>query len=143
MNRNLWAAGAATVVVIAVVILGFHALGGPRTQRLVQSDLRTVRTLAELAQQINSKWAASNRTLPANLERFPKSLTQDPVNHEEISYRPKSNDQYELCATFGSDSRGLQTPDVNGASNFWSHPKGEYCFQFDATQQVPQAPYYY
>ena len=45
MSRDVWAGIAATVAVAVVVILGFRVLGGPANQRLVQADLRTVRTL--------------------------------------------------------------------------------------------------
>jgi hypothetical protein len=143
MNRNLLAAVAAMVLVIAVVMLGFHALGGPQTQRLIQSDLRTVRAIADLARQIHSKWAASKEMLPADLQDFPKPQRQNPVTHEDFSYRRKSDSQYELCSAFATDSHTLQAPDTNAASTFWSHPKGSYCFQFDVTQEIPPAPYYY
>ncbi|HXX20705.1 MAG TPA: hypothetical protein VEJ46_14980 [Candidatus Acidoferrum sp.] len=141
MNRNVLAGVVATVLVVAVVILGFHALGSPRNQRLIQMDARAVQRLGELAQQINTKWNLSNKTLPVDLESFPKILTEDPLTHEKISYRRKSDTQYELCATFATDSRNMQPPNVNDPSNFWLHSKGNYCFQFDATQQV-QPSYY-
>lgn len=141
MNRNVWAAGAATLVVIAVVILGFHALGGPQKQRLVQADLRTVQRLANLARQINMKWNSSNKILPADLQSFPKSATEDPITHRQTTYRRKSDSAYELCAVFAAESRSA--PDPQDSTTFWSHPKGEYCFQFDATEQVPLTPYYF
>jgi hypothetical protein len=143
MNRNLVAAVAATTAVIVVVILGFHALGGPGTQRLVQSDLRVVRLLYNLATRINLKWTASGRVLPADLAALPESSTKDAVTGQKFSYRRKSDSQYELCASFSADSHNPPGPEANGESNFWSHPKGDYCFQFDASQPVPQSPYYY
>jgi hypothetical protein len=140
INRNVWAAIGATTAVVVVVILGFRVLGGPRSQRLVQSDLRTVRALASLAQQINQRWGSSGKTLPTNLEKFPKSVKQDPVTAKPFSYRPKSNTEYELCATFAADNRELQTANPD---EHWAHPKGDYCFEFDTTQQVPFVPYVY
>ncbi len=140
MNRNTWFAIVATIAVVAVVILGFRVLGGPGTQRMIQSDLRTVRTLVELAQQINQKWVSSGKVLPANLEEFPNSIKQDPVAHNSFVYHPKSNSEYELCATFATDSRALQAQNIN---NPWAHSKGDYCFQLDASQQVQPVPYYY
>jgi hypothetical protein len=140
MNRDTWAAIVATIAVLAVIALGLHSLGGPRTQRLIQSDLRTVRTLGELAQQIKFKWDNSGKVLPANLEKFPDSVKQNPVTKKPFTYHPKSNSEYELCATFVIDSRTLHAQDT---SDLWAHPKGDYCFQLDASQQVPQVPYYY
>jgi len=146
MNRDTWAAIAATIAVVVVIILGFRVLGGPGRQRLVQSDHRTVRAIAELAQQIKQSWdSSSNRdtlgkVLPANLDKFPASAKQDPLTHKPFTYRPKSNSEYELCATFALDSREAQdqNPDEH-----WAHPKGDYCLHLDAAQPVPQAPYYY
>jgi hypothetical protein len=146
MNRDTWAAIAATIAVVVVIVLGFRVLGGPGRQRLVQSDQRAVRALAELAQQIKQSWdSSSNRdvwgkVLPANLDKFPASAKQDPLTHKSFTYRPKSNGEYELCATFALDSREAQ--DQNPEEH-WAHPKGDYCFPFDATKPVPQAPYYY
>jgi hypothetical protein len=140
MSRELWAALAATAVVLVAVILGFRVLGGPGTQRLIQSDLRTVRDLAGLAQQINSKWRGPEKALPANLDQFPPSSKQDSLTHQPFLYHPKSGSAYELCATFAADSSHL--PSQN-AKDDWAHPKGNYCFQLDASLQVPQVPYYY
>lgn len=143
MNRNTLAAAASTLLVIVVVILGFRSLGGPGKQRLVQSDLRVVRKVSELAQRVNMKWHQSNKTLPADLSSLPQSATQDPVTHQMISYQRKSDEQYDLCAVFSAESQGDPSPAPNDPSTFWSHPKGEHCFEFDASMPVPVAPYAY
>jgi hypothetical protein len=140
MNRDAWTAVAATIAVVAVIAVGMHVLGGPRKQRMMQSDLRTLQTLGQLASQIDLAWATSARVLPANLERFPQSVKQNPLTNKPLVYRPKSNSAYELCATFATDSRTLQA-----ANTFdpWAHPKGDYCFQLDAAQQVTPVPFSY
>jgi hypothetical protein len=143
MNRNTFAAAASTLLVIVVVILGFRSLGGPSKQRLVQADLRIVRSVASLAQQVNMKWRQSSKVLPADLSAFPTTATQEPVTHQAISYRRKSDEQYELCAVFSAASQDDSTQGPNDSNNFWSHPKGEHCFDFDASQSVPIAPYIY
>ena len=140
MNRNTWAAVLASIAVIVVLILGFRVLGGPGKQRLVRSDQRRVQLLAELAQQIKSKWQSSDRVLPASLDDFPKLMTQDPVTLKPFTYRPKSNGQYELCATFATNSLELSNAST---AHPWVHPQGDYCFQLDASRDVPFAPYYY
>lgn len=140
MNRNVWATIAASVAVAAVVILGFRVLGSPGTQRLVQSDLRTVQSLSELARQINVKWAGTDKALPKDLEKFATSVKQDQLSGKSFGYRVKSSKEYELCATFATDSR--EAPVVNKADP-WTHPKGDHCFQFDASQPIPYVPYYY
>jgi hypothetical protein len=143
MNRNTWAAIAATIAVAVVLALGFHVLGSPGTQRKVQFDLRTVRALAELAQQINQKWAGSAKVLPTSLEKFSTMTKLDSATYDSLGYHPKSNGQYELCAKFATDSRDSDVYGGHGGRAPWDHPKGDYCFQLDASQPVPQAPYYY
>ncbi|MCU1243626.1 MAG: hypothetical protein JWO71_4352 [Candidatus Acidoferrum typicum] len=140
MSRDQWAAIAATIAVAVVVILGFRVLGSPASQRLVQADLRTVGAIAELAQQINQKWATGARPLPADLNKLPSALKQDPVTGKPFVYHAKSNDEYELCASFATDNRNA--PTVNTADP-WIHPQGDYCFQFQASTQVPSIPYSY
>lgn len=139
MNRNAWAAIVASVAIAAVIILGFRVLGSPGTQRMVQSDLRTVRSLSELAQQINGRWVGS-KSLPEDLKSFPSTAAQDKVSGKSYGYRVKSSSEYELCATFARDNRddpGLNTGDP------WIHAKGDYCYQFDASRPIPAVPYYY
>lgn len=141
MNRNLWAATVATVTVVAVVILGLRVLGGPAKQRLVQGDLRTVGTLGTLAQQIKATWESSGKELPDNLDKFPDAAKQTVISGKPFTYRKKSKSEYELCATFATDSRdNLQGQNT---SDLWAHPQGDYCFHLDASQQVPPIPYFY
>jgi hypothetical protein len=134
MSRDAWAAIAATVAVVVVALLGFHVLGSPASQRLVQADLRTVHALAELAQQINSKWSTGSRPLPADLEKIPSEVKLDPVSGKPFIYHAKSKDEYELCATFATNNRDTRAP---GAPDRWVHPKGDFCFQFQASESVP------
>ena len=138
MNRNVWATIIATVVVVAVIVLGFHFLGSPESQRKIQSDLRRVTMLAQLAQQINLKCNGPGNELPKTLDDFPGSLKQDPITGKEFDYRRKAANKYELCASFDTDNR--QDSEANPR---WSHPTGNFCFQFDPSQPVPPAPYYY
>ena len=140
MSRDGWAAIAATVAVVVVVILGFRVLGGPANQRLVQADLRTVRTLSELARQINQRWTTGGKTLPENLDKFQTTVKQDPVSGKAFVYHAKSSEEYELCATFATDNRDAH---ATATTDRWLHPKGEYCFQFQASEQVPFVPYNY
>src|ERR1700688_964623 len=105
MSRDARAALVASIAVIAVVALGFAVLGSPGTQRLVRSDERTVRSLAELAQKIQNHWKASHSELPANLDRFLEKEKQDPLTHKPFAYHPKSTTAYELCATFLTDNQ--------------------------------------
>ena len=138
MNRNTWAAIAATLAVIAVVGLGFRFLGGPRRQRLLRADEAKVRALAQFAQNICQSSQGSH-SLPANVDKFSEGLKKDAVTGESFVYHRKSDTEYELCTTFGADNHDQDTS--NAAD--WLHPKGEYCFQFDTTRPIPNPPYDY
>jgi hypothetical protein len=140
MSRDTRAAVAATALVIVVVILGFRVLGSPANQRLVQADLRRVNALSQLAQQINRQWMTAGKTLPSNLDEFSSSLKQDPVSGKVFVYHAKSSDEYDLCATFATDESDAR---MHAAADRWIHPKGDFCFQFQASEQVPWVPYNY
>jgi hypothetical protein len=140
MSRDARAAFFAAIAIVVVIVLGFRVLGGPGTQRLIRSDERTVRSLSELAQKIQQKWRASDSQLPQTLDSFSEKEKQDPLTHKPFVYRPKSNSAYELCATFATDNRHQEPGEAEDA---WRHRKGDFCFPLDATQSIPQAPYYY
>jgi len=140
MSRDARAALVASIAVIVVVVLGFGVLGSPGNQRLIRSDERTVRSLAELAQNIQNKWRASDSELSVNLDSFPEKEKQDPLSHKPFVYRPKSKTAYELCAVFLTDKRHQEPGEPD---DFWRHSKGDFCFSLDTTQPVPHAPYYF
>jgi hypothetical protein len=140
MSRDARAAIVAAIAIVVAIVLGFRVLGGPGTQRLVRSDERTVRSLAELAQKIQQKWRTSNSELPPTLDSFSEKEKQNPLTHKPFVYRPKSNTAFELCASFATDNRHQEPGEAEQA---WRHGKGDFCFPLDATQSIPQAPYYY
>jgi len=142
MSRDTRAALGAAVAVIAVIILGFRFLGSPTSQRLIQSDLRTVQALNQLASQIEQKSKKSNNEIPANLDAFPASAKQDPLTRRNFVYKPKSKTAYDLCATFVAKSPDVE-PQGNPKGEQWAHPAGDYCFSLDASEPVPPAPYYF
>src|SRR5580700_2360085 len=140
MNRNRWATIVATAAVVVVLILGFLFLGSPAKQRLLRADLRTIQALAGIAGQINYSWNHSEKVLPANLDKITGVDKKGSLNGKPFIYHPKQNSEYELCATFAVDSRELAD---SNAVDAWLHPKGDYCFQMDASQPVPAVSYNY
>jgi hypothetical protein len=121
---------AAIGAVLAAVILGFTAMGGPSTQRAVQADVQRVRGLYEIAEAIRSRG-----NLPESLDQVP-FRSNDPETGARYEYRPLSSASYELCATFASDNR-LEAPTQR--STFWLHGPGRRCFQFDVKMTIPPA----
>jgi hypothetical protein len=119
MNRDFRAAIAASLAVVVVIPFGFRVLGSPASQRLVRANAGTVRTLAELAQQIKQKWSDSGQALPANLDQFTDSEKKDPVHDRSFVYHPGSSSKYQPCATVpyrsprtatSASRRGLGSP---------------------------------
>lgn len=141
MNRNLLVGIAVFALVLAAVILGFRSLGGPGRQREIREDNLTVKAISALAIKINRSWKKANGVLPKNLDRFPTDEKQDAITNAPFQYRPGTGSHYELCATFLTDNRSVGPQSL---AKFWIHPKGLYCFQFDASEPLPQGvPYNY
>jgi len=133
LNRDRWFAICAALVVVAALALGFRNLGGPGAQRLIQTDSQRIRALRTMVFQINSRWAASNHTLPLTLEGIAPAMARDPITKSPYEYHPIGNNKYELCATFAADSHQDAREQPN---SFWHHTKGHFCFTFDPAGPV-------
>lgn len=139
-NRDTVAAILATAAVILVVVLGFWKVHGPSAQRLVRADEKRVQNLNQLAIEINNTYSLRGKQLPAVLTELQKRRFADPITKQPPLYTAKSGSFYALCATFTASG-----PEEDYAANFafWNHPAGNKCFDLDATEQVPPAPYNY
>jgi hypothetical protein len=133
LNRDRWFAISAALVVIVALALGFRSLGGPGAQRRIQTDNQRIRALRTMAFQINSRWSASNHTLPLTLEGIAPAMARDPITKAPYEYHPAGNNKYELCATFATDNH-KNAPEQ--ANSFWRHAKGHFCFTFDPAGSV-------
>ncbi len=128
-RKDLLLAGAALVVVIAVLALGFHSLGGRANQRDFKADERRIADLQALARQIR----LHPHELPDTLAAVgPTSDLNDPVSKLPYEYHRKSGVAYELCAKFATDSG--EEGGYSIGSGFWTHPKGRHCYQMDTAQ---------
>lgn len=139
-SRDQVAGLAATAVVATALVLGFVTLGGPGTQRLVQTDNRRIQDISLIASAVGRKWATSNHALPASLSEISGvgSASRDPLTGALYEYRPGGTSDYQLCASFARDYR--QEGRQEGRISSWAHPAGHYCFQLDASR--PLEPFY-
>jgi len=144
MSRNAAFAGAATLLVGAVVLTGFWILGVPSEQRAAAADRQRVRDLKAIAQSIHAMWEGSSperRELPASLPQvrpapnLQRLFFRDPVTEELYEYRRLEGAKYELCATFATDDRPEVSGARPGAAAFWSHPKGQQCYVLAASEK--------
>lgn len=130
MTVNRIVAIACVVVVIMAAIAGLYLSGSPAEQRLLRMDERRVRDLHNLANAIQFYWQEQD-ALPASLRdvvdgRRLDRLPVDPNTRREYDYLPQEN-AFRLCANFDRASP------ANDQVEFWSHPAGRHCFEFDTT----------
>lgn len=137
-------AGAAVLLVVGSVVLGFAQAGSPLTARLRRLDEKRVEDLRAIHQALqrmvtqrdnNTGTVTLNRELPKSLEEVAEyTLTnevgrkldlQDPESREDYVYKVTGEKAYELSATFS-------LPREKKQSLFWNHPAGQHSFQFHA-----------
>jgi hypothetical protein len=93
----------------------------------------------QLANEFNREYGQHIKQLPDGLNDLQKTNYADPITKTPIEYSPETPTRYEPCTIFSTDSPNER---LNGAFSFWAHTAGHKCFEFDAAEQVPQAPYY-
>ncbi len=140
VSRDSLAAMLATAACVIVLTLGFWKTRGPSAQRLVRADEKRVQQLSQLADEINQEYKQHDKQLPEKLSDIQKTKYADPFNGKPPEYRAKPPNAYTLCTTF---STGSPKEETDGNFTFWIHAAGSKCFEFDAAEQVPQAPYFY
>jgi hypothetical protein len=137
MNIDRVAALVSSIAVAIVVVAAFLLIGTPDEQRQQRLDDRRVAHLQHLAHAVDAYWE-NHGTLPGSLAdlvdgRRLSSLPTDPVHGEVYDYRATAPASYQLCATFDSASDEL------GPQDFWNHPVGRQCYDFDAgNRSVPR-----
>lgn len=124
---------ALTVAVVAAVSFAIYLMGSPAQERARRTDQRRVADLTSVARAVDLYWSR-NAALPQSLEdlaRTPGSggRTKDPGSGESYEYRALEAANYELCATFETDT-GAETGTIGSGS--WSHGNGRQCFGREA-----------
>ena len=131
MNVNRLAVIASSIAVAATVAAGLYLAGSPGEQRLYRMDERRVRDLGQIAVAVQTHWQR-HQEVPALLQEAVDGqqltrLPADPGTESEYQYLP-AEDRFQLCAVFDRPS-----PDPK-PGDFWAHPEGRHCFEFDATR---------
>jgi hypothetical protein len=128
----------ATIVVIGGIVAGFWVLGTPGRQRLISADRQRIEDLRGIAQELY--WQAQNQEnyqLPASLSE--DDLRRDPLTQQLYEYKRLTDQTYQLCAEFSTDSSTYplgNRPQEQDRQN-WQHPQGRHCFDFDVSKQSP------
>ena len=139
-NRDAVAALLATAAFVVVVSLGFWKTRGPSTQRLVRWDEKRVHNLSQLAGEIIQDYRTHDMQLPTALSSVQKGRYLDPATGRPPDYRVEPPSHFFLCTTFATEGP-RESP--SGNYLFWAHSGGRKCFEFDATEPVPPAPFPY
>lgn len=129
-------AGVATVAVLAGIIAGFWVLGTPGRQRDIAADRQRLQDLQSIAFELQGR--SQNQAefeLPAELEDSQRRA--DPITNEPYEYEQLSDSSYELCAEFATDSSTYPLQNASQRNEFWQHPAGPHCFEFDIAEQPP------
>ncbi|UCG73836.1 MAG: hypothetical protein JSV45_05550 [Chromatiales bacterium] len=134
MTLNRLVAIAATVVVICVGLVGLYLSGSPAEQRLLRLDERRVRDLNQLANATQRYWQEQGE-LPATLQQLVdgrrlNKLPVDPDSGQAYEYTA-GDKKFTLCAEFSRATEDATTIE------FWQHPAGQHCFDFDTTVIMP------
>lgn len=133
-----------STAVLAVVVIGagFFIVGTPAQARLTRFDTQKVTDLQNIQSQVTYYWQAKQK-LPAAISDLENSLQygplpKDPQTGKSYVYEAIGTYSFRLCATFNTQSRGLQTrptepismslTGVKMTQDNWQHGAGDVCF---------------
>ena len=135
--------GAVVVSVALTVLYGLMLVGTPAQQRLLQFDERRISDLQQITFAIDSYWERS-KELPEVLEdlrdaRYYVQSITDPKTGEPYEYIILTEDTYQLCAIFETDTASSQYQEKPRAfsEELWNHGIGRACFTLEVRK--PQA----
>jgi len=128
---------AATIVVCALVVVGFVQGGSPIRQRALNVDNERVGRLASIARALHDQTQIAGqpaRPLPttlAGITSLPATDLKDPASGALFDYVLAGGTRYRLCAVFDAASDSQTMPAQ------WVHPAGYHCFDLDAASVPP------
>lgn len=140
-TRKKWAISV-TVIILLSIVLGFAALGSPRSQRLLREDREKVMTLENI--ESNIRYYVQNvGELPESLDDVYDSVyaysRPEAYNKDDFRYYIVDKEAYEfqLCTVFNLPTEQDMLP----YEDPWRHEAGEHCFtktvQTNSVKPVP------
>lgn len=129
-------AAVATAAVGLAIVAGFWVLGTPGRQREIAADRQRLQDVAAIAQRLHEQYLADDDSfeLPATLDAI--ELRNDPLTNQPYEYERLGDRDFNLCATFDTDSSTHRLSDQNSNPDAerWQHPEGRHCFEFDVAE---------
>lgn len=114
-------------IVLAAFISVWFFIESPKVARNRKFDQVTVNKLSNLEGDINSYYA-KNEKLPELISDFVKERQILSLKENNIEYIKKGDKNFELCATFLSESEDLTSPYNYRSDSYSSHEIGYQCF---------------
>ena len=122
-----------SVVVLGTAVYGFMDGGSPRATLNNRNDLTRYQDIQTLSNGVKNYYK-NFRELPqityaltagsSGLSEIPT----DPETKSAYNYKILSSTDFELCATFATDTRNSQNN-----TDSQNHPSGYYCYKFQAS----------
>ncbi|MCH8049338.1 hypothetical protein IH979_01345 [Patescibacteria group bacterium] len=138
------AAIVSSAIILMSIIAGFFIVGTPSEQRAIRIDEERIADLQSIQGQILNHWIQKDR-LPETLDNLKDPLygyeaPVDPITGEPYEYNVKGDLDFELCATFSSDSPSsaireqfypspVGHPYRKPSKETWAHGEGRVCFE--------------
>lgn len=123
-------------IVLLTVLYAFIDGGSPSAAKNMRFDQTRIQHIQSI-ESLMYTYYQKNMKLPSTIQ---ESITDgayrepfiDPDTKSEYIYKKINASEYQLCATFGTDTTKHQNRYVTESK--YSHPSGYYCYAFNATQ---------
>ena len=121
----------ASLVILLTIVFSIYIFGSPSKVRDLNIDSAKVNDLTSISFSITNFYSQNNK-LPENLNQLGNNL-KDKETGLDYGYivLSASSSKYFLCATFKTDVDYKNDYNLSD----WSHTKGDYCFELDATKK--------
>jgi len=129
-----------SAVLLVLLVLGFMQTGSPQQARYQVEDIERVANLTMIQNEVVEYWRTTG-ALPVSLEVLNDPIRYveipvDSVTGEEYGYAVLSENVFELCATFATNSSmqslddSLKRPSTfSGIDTYFEHTEGRVCFE--------------
>ncbi len=142
-----------TVLTVIALVYGFSTIPNPSAQRELKLDHKRVTDLGELQYQIDDYYR-NNNILPESLDNlttttysYSQELSKtDPDTNKPYEYIKITDQTYQLCAIFTTDSAkekdsyDNENYDYNTYKSKFGHKEGRQCFDFQAPASYNTLP---
>src|SRR6185437_8532699 len=141
-KKDIIALSYITILSLIAVVYGFSIIPSPAKEQVIATDAKRVSDLSNIQTTVDNYYQTHN-VLPTTLDQLKSQAYSpstpldktDPQTNKPYEYTVMSQYNYQLCATFATDSTKDQT-DPNDTTSVsypvyngdFTHPAGHFCF---------------